>query len=131
MLKTGSKCSELERESYIEYTCSQWLQHAFIYASAEIGLGLWCSTLFSIIFQLYGAGKFYWWRKHEYTEKTNNLPQVTDNLITLCCIEYSSAWARFERITVVVIGTDCKCSCKSNYHTIMTMTVRSRDKVRE
>ena len=78
MLKTGSKCSELERESYIEYTCSQWLQHAFIYASAEIGLGLWCSTLFSIIFQLYGAGKFYWWRKHEYTEKTNDLPQVTD-----------------------------------------------------
>ena len=27
----------------------------------------------------------YWWRKPEYTEKTTDLPQVTDKL-TLCCI---------------------------------------------
>ena len=27
--------------------------------------------------------------------------------------------------TLVVIGTDCTCSCKSNYHTIMTTTVTS------
>jgi hypothetical protein len=28
----------------------------------------------------------------------------------------------FELITLVVIGTDCTGSCKSNYHTITTMT---------
>jgi hypothetical protein len=30
------------------------------------------------------------------------------------------AWAWFELTTLVVIGTDCICSCKSNYHTITT-----------
>jgi hypothetical protein len=30
---------------------------------------------------------------------------------------------RFELTTLVVIGTDCLGSCKSNYHTIMTTTV--------
>ena len=53
------------------------------------------------------------------------------NWITLCCIEYTSAWARFELITVVVIKTDCISNCRSNYPTIMTTMVRSRDKVRE
>ena len=32
------------------------------------------------IFQLYSSDQFYWWRKPEYTEKTNNLLQVTDKL---------------------------------------------------
>jgi len=31
------------------------------------------------------------------------------------------AWTRFELTMLVVIGTDCTGSCKSNYHTIMTM----------
>ena len=38
------------------------------------------------------------------------------------CNEYTSAWAGFELTTLVVIGTDCTCSCKSNYHTIKTTT---------
>jgi hypothetical protein len=32
------------------------------------------------------------------------------------------AWAGFELTTLVVIGTDCISSCKSNYHKITTTT---------
>jgi hypothetical protein len=33
------------------------------------------------------------------------------------------AWAGFELTILVVIGTDCIGSCKSNYHTIKITTV--------
>jgi hypothetical protein len=39
------------------------------------------------------------------------------------CIEYTSPWAGFELTTLVVIGTVCICSSKSNYHMIMPMMV--------
>jgi hypothetical protein len=45
---------------------------------AEQGLGIWCLTTLSTIFQLYQGDQFYWWGKPEYTEKTTDLSQVAD-----------------------------------------------------
>jgi hypothetical protein len=49
--------------------------------------GMWICTLntpLSTIFQLYGGGQFYWWRKPGYREKTTNLSQIIDKLESIC-----------------------------------------------
>ena len=71
------------------------------------------------------------WRSVLLVEKSgeNHWP-VTSYWQTLshkCCIEYTSPWTGFELIILVVIGTDCTGSCKSNYHTITTMTAPRYD----
>ena len=59
------------------------------------------------------------WRK---PEKTYHLPQIIDQLYHIMFIEYTSPLAGFELSTIVIIDTDCKGRCKSNYHTSTTTT---------
>ena len=59
-------------------------------------------------------------------EKPIDLSQVTDKLYHIMFFRAHLALAGFELTTLVVICTDYIGNCKSNYHTITTMTVQTK-----
>ena len=71
---------------------------------------------------------FFSWRSVLLVEKIrvpreNHWPSVS-HWQTLSYYKISaSPWSGFELTTLVVIGTDCIGSCKSNYHMITTTTI--------
>jgi hypothetical protein len=48
----------------------------------------------------------------------NNIPVISWQSVLLV-EEYTSPWTGFKLTTLVVVGTDCTGSCKSNYHMII------------
>jgi hypothetical protein len=82
-------------------------------------LELWCLMPLSTIFKLYRGGQFYWWRIFEKT---------TDKFYHILLYRVHLIWAGFELTMLVVIGTDCICSC--NYdHTAPSFVNQRIDKL--
>jgi len=100
------KLSQVRTRFFLtEITEPRWLEHILTVPSS-------LSQRSSTVFQLYRGGKFYWWRKPEYLEKTPNLSEVTDKLYYILFYWIHLAMNRIwtQLITLVVIGTDYTCT---------------------
>jgi hypothetical protein len=77
------------------------------------------TTFNNISAKLWQSLSVYWWRSSQ--RKSSTCRNSLTNHIMLYRVHL--AWVWFDLTTLVVIGTACIGSCKSNYHTIKIMTV--------
>jgi hypothetical protein len=96
----------------------------------RIIMPIWCRELWvwvygSTIFQLYHGGQFFCWRKPEYPQKTNDLSQVTDKLYHIMLYQVYLSMNAVQTLLALIV-TNCTGTCKSNHHTISTMTAPDR-----
>ena len=61
------------------------------------------------------------WRSVLLVEETRLPGENHRQTLSQCCIVCTLQWTELELTTLVVIGTDCSDSCKSNYHTTKTV----------
>ena len=90
---------------------------------SSVGVGVWWFMPLSTIFQLhvYCGSQFLGGGNQSTMRKPPTCRRSLTNFITSCCIEYTSPLTGFDFTTLVVIGTHCTGSCKSNYHMITTL----------
>ena len=83
-------------------------------------LRLWCLMPLSTIFQLYCGASFIIGGNRR---KPPTCRKYLTNLYHMMLYRVHLDWVGFELTTLVVIGSDCINSCKSNYHAITTTTI--------
>ena len=80
------------------------------YGILGLGLELWCLMPLSVIFLLYHSGEETGVPRENHRPAASYWQTLSHNVSSTPCHE-------FELTTLVVIGTDCIGSCKSNFHT--------------
>ena len=102
-------------------THTQWYEKYRVYfflGNIVLELGLLCLMLLSTIFQLHRGVSFIVGGHRSTRRKPPTCRKSLTNFFIYYYIKYTLPWSGFELTTLMVIGSDCMGSCKSNYHTI-------------
>ena len=79
------------------------------------------NAIFNLIWVIFVAVSFIGRRQWSTRIKPPTCRKSLTNFITYYCIVYTSPWAGIVLTPLVMIGTYCTGSCKSNHHTTTTM----------